>query len=338
MKRWRRSLIWSGGSKPLDSRGVTFLLEAAEPARVHSIDLDGFAERLRTGHLGLSVGPFDVRISADARALLPHLHALYADHPLLELDRVFSCHLQLRERWRVRPRPGRYVRFTVDGVAPHDDMPAGHSLAVLEWGLNLVIALRSHRYLMLHAAVVERNGYALALPAAPGCGKTTLCAALSHRGWRLLSDEFGLMNPGSLSFVPLPRPMPLKNESIDVIRQFAPEALIGPSIAGTRKGTVAHVKPPAESVRRQQETAEGRWLVFPSWQRDVTLQLHEVPRIDGFAKVATNAFNYEIHGAAGFETVRDLVATSRCFRLTYSNLEEAVEALTAMADEGVARA
>ena len=59
---------------------------------------------------------------------------------------------------------------------------------------------------------------------------------------------------------------------------------------------------------------------------------------DGFVQVATNAFNYEIHGAAGFETVRDLVGACRGFRLTYSNLEEAVEALTAMADEDCSRA
>ena len=307
-------------------------------ARVASIGLDEFAERLHLGKFGLRVGPFDVRIAADARTLLPHLYTLYAEHPLLDLDRVFSCHLQLTEHWRARPRPGRYVRFQVDGAAPHEDMPAAHGLAVLEWGLNQVNALRCHRYLMLHAAVVERNGYALALPAAPACGKTTLCAGLAHRGWRLLSDEFGLMDPGSRTLTPLPRPMPLKNESIEVIRSFAPEALIGPRIEGTRKGTVAHVKPPTDSVRRQHEPAEARWLVFPSWQRDAKLELREVPRIDGFVQVATNAFNYEIHGAAGFETVRDLVGACRGFRLTYSNLEEAVEALTAMADEDCSRA
>ena len=330
--------MWSVGSRPSDSFAVTSPPELGPPARVGTIDLDEFTERLHAGRLALRVGPFDVRISARAKALLPHLYTLYADHPLLDLDRVFSCHLGLTERWRVRPRPGRYVRFLVDGIAPHEDMPGAHGLAVLEWGLNLVIALRSHSYLMLHAAVVERGGYALALPAAPACGKTTLCAALAHRGWRLLSDEFGLVVPGTREFIPLPRPMPLKNASIDVIRQYAPHALIGPQIEGTRKGTVAHVKPPAESVLRQHETAEARWLIFPKWQRDAGLELREVPRIDGFVQVATNAFNYEIQGAAGFETVRDLVASCGCYRLTYSSLHEAVDVLTTLADEELARA
>ena len=53
------------------------------------------------------------------------------------------------------------MRFIVDGRVPHEDLPAAQALAVFEWGLNLVIALRSHRFLMLHAAVLERGGRAL---------------------------------------------------------------------------------------------------------------------------------------------------------------------------------
>ena len=76
---------------------------------------------------------------------------------------------------------------------------------------------------MLHAAVVERNGSALFLPAMPGSGKSTLCAALTYRGWRLFSDEFGLIEPARGAVLPLPRAIPLKNRSIEVIRRFAPQ-------------------------------------------------------------------------------------------------------------------
>jgi hypothetical protein len=49
-------------------------------------------------------------------------------------------------------------------------------------------------------------------------------------------------------------------------------------------------------------------------------------------RLATNAFNYEVLGIAGFATVREVVNASRCFRLSYSNLDEAVAQLTALAD------
>ena len=307
-------------------------MTAALPICIGELSSAQFRRRLQGTGLGIRVGPFDVCLTAKVRGFDEPLRQLYRGYPLLEPGQAFSCHLALRNVWRFRPRPGRYVRFAVDGVVPHEDLPSEQALAVFEWGLNLVIALRMHCFLMLHSAVLERNGRALALPAAPGSGKTTLCAALAQRGWRLLSDEFGLLRPGTTSFLPVPRPMPLKNESIPVMQAFAPGIELGPIIPKTRKGTVAHVRPSDDSVCRQQELAPVRWLVFPEWRAAAALSLHEVPRGEGFMRLATNAFNYEVLGAAGFTTVRDVVESSRSFLLTYSNLDEAVTELTALAD------
>jgi HprK-related kinase A len=290
--------------------------------------------RLRGPGLGLRIGPFDVLVRSDIGELDELLHRMYRDHPSLETGRVFSCHVRLSGVRRLRPRPGHYVRFTVDGRQPHEDQPRSQALAVFEWGLNLVIALRAHAFLMLHAAVVARGTRALVLPAEPGDGKTTLCAALSGRGWRLFSDEFALLRPGTVAFLPMPRPMPLKNESIEVIRRFAPDQELGPAIHGTRKGTVAHVRPPAGSVRRQAEPAEARWIVFPKWQAGAGLSLEPLARENGFMRLAANAFNYEVLGESAFRTVQALVDRSTCHSLVYSDLEAAVEALSRMAGSG----
>ncbi len=296
------------------------------PGTVASLDARAFAERLHEG-LGLRIGPFDFRLTIRARGVAAHLHALYLDYPLLDDDRVFHAHVSLDEvpaRW---PGARRHVRFRVDGRAPHDDLPVAHALAALEWGLNLVIALRFHGYLMLHAAVLERDGRALVMPAMPGHGKTTLCAALAHRGWRLLSDEFGLVRPGSTDFVALPRPMPLKNESIDVLRAFAPRASFGPRIDGTSKGTVVHLRAPSQAVERAHETARAAWIVFPRWAQGTPLSITPVAADEAFFSLATNAFNYELIGEPAFDTVKDIVADARRVRLRYSALDDAIRAL-----------
>ena len=291
-----------------------------------------FAARLGGEGLGVRLGPFDAKLRSDVAEIVAPLYRLYRDYTLLDGDdRVFNLHLGLVtvRKW---PRlANAKVRLIVDGRAPHDDLPVGQALAVLEWGLNLVIALRAHSWLMLHSAAVERDNGVLLLPAWPGSGKTTLCTALVHRGWRLFSDEFGLIRPSSGEAFPIPRPMPLKNESIDVIRAFAPDAELGPTIPNTRKGTIAHVKPPTASIRAAHRSAPVRWIVFPQWSAGADLVFDEMAKIDAFMMLATNAFNYEMLGESAFTTVRGLVGDAQCFRLVYSALDRAIELLNDLA-------
>jgi HprK-related kinase A len=292
---------------------------------------DRFASLLSTTGIGTYVGPFGVFLQVRVPALFEPLYEFYAGYPIINGDAVYSFRAGMKPVRHLPRWYRRLVRFTVDNRMPHEDMPAEQALAVFEWGINLVIAMRSHCFLMLHSAVLEKEGTALLLPAAPGSGKTTLCVALAHRGWRLLSDEFGLVRPGTIECVPVPRPMALKNQSINVIRAFAPEAHVGPKIPNTRKGTVAHVRPPSDSVDRQPETAPVGHVVFPRWEADASLSLEPLSKQDGFMMLAMNAFNYELLGETGFRTACDVVAASSCHRLVYSDLDDAVTCLDHLA-------
>jgi HprK-related kinase A len=295
--------------------------------RVSDLGQEEFARRISRGEIALRFGPFNAHITAAISSLHDTLYRLYFDHGLVDDDDVYSFRAELRPRRNFPRWHRRSVRFLVDGVVPHEDLPIAQALPVLEWGMNLVIAMRSHCYLMLHSAVLERDGRAILLPAAPGFGKSTLCAALAHSGWRLLSDEFGLIRPGTSRFVPVPRPIALKEESIDVVRRFAPEATIGPTTPGTRKGTVAHVKPPTDSVLRQDETAQAKWVVFPRWQADIPLKLEPIEKSHGFMMLATNAFNYDLLGEPAFDSVSGIIDDCQCFRLEYSDLHQAIKSL-----------
>ena len=300
--------------------------------RVDSLSRGEFHRRLAGAGIGVTIGPFNVRIQARVSDLDRPLYDLYCDYPLLPEESVFSFHIVLQESRTFRPWFRRLVRFSVDGRAPHEDMPIAHALPVLEWGLNLVIALRSHCFLMLHAAVLERNGRSILLPAAPGYGKTTLCAAMAHRGWRLLSDEFGLVRPDTCDLIAIPRPMALKNESIEIFRAFAPDAYIGPEVSGTRKGRVAHVKVPADCVRRQSISAPAAMIVFPRWVEKAETVIEKIGKAEGFMLLATNAFNYELLGESGFRTVGELVDGADCYTLVYSDLADATSLLIDLAD------
>jgi len=307
-------------------------LDVAVTGKVSDLGASEFSSRIMTNGLGIRIGPFNAHIRVPIPAIQQALYCLYSDYPLQDLNSVFSFHAHLA-RTRKFPRLYRpLVRFSIDGRVPHEDMPLEQALPVLEWGMNLVIAMRSHCFLLLHAAVLEKRGYAILLPAAPGMGKTTLCSALAHRGWRLLSDEFGMIRPGTEELVPVPRPMALKNDSINVLRTFAPDAVISPPVQNTRKGTVAHVKPPEDSVQKQSITARAKWIVFPRWQADAGLSLEPLSRSQGFMMLAMNAFNYDLIGESAFRTVSKVVSASNCYRLVYSDLDEAIVCIDQLAN------
>jgi HprK-related kinase A len=171
---------------------------------------------------------------------------------------------------------------------------------------------------------VASSHRAAILPGLAGQGKSTLCAGLTHRGWRLLSDEVAPILPADGRVLPVPRPISLKNESIEIIRDFAPDAVIGPEWPGTSKGTVAHVLPPPESVERAHETAEPAWIVFPSFRKGEAASLLPVTKAKALMRTADNSFNYSVLGQRGFETLAALIDRCDCYDLVYGDLEAAV--------------
>ncbi len=277
--------------------------------------------------LQLRTGPFVTRLGTSYHGLIEQLGFFYSNHEFIQAPWVADFHVRMLRPVSVRRIWRPQINFFLDAEHPFEPYALEQALPLFEWGLNWCIATHAHQFLMLHAAVLERDGHALLLPATPGSGKSTLCAALAHRGWRLLSDEFGLIRPETGDVWPLPKPIPLKNRSIEVIREAIPEARIGPLFTGTRKGDVAHVKPPCDSARRQQEPARPAWILFPHYQAGSPIRLQaQTPEL-GFVRLSHNSFNYRIMGETGFRGVLRLVQNCSIHQLTYSKLDEALRLL-----------
>jgi HprK-related kinase A len=186
---------------------------------------------------------------------------------------------------------------------------------------------------MIHAAAVEKGGRVAILPAPPGSGKSTLCAALVCSGWRLLSDELTLIRLSDGALQPVPRPISLKNASIGVIRDFAPDAVFSPEVNDTAKGTIAHLKAPVDSVRRANELAWPGWIVFPRYIAGANLSLEPIAPARTFTHVAENSVNYGLLGRAGFHALGNTVNMAPGYDLRYSRLDEALGLFERLAGE-----
>lgn len=300
--------------------------------RVAELPARALAEGLARG-LDVDTGAFVIRIETPIPPLAEEVRALYGEFPLDAGGGLADFHvavqrpagpLGVRRWWRPQ------ASVLLDEDRPFEPMPMDMAVPMLEWSINWCAATRANQYVMIHAAVLERGGRALILPGVTGAGKSTLCAGLAHRGWRLFSDEFALIRPGDGALDPWPRPISLKNVSIDVIRRWAPEAYMSASVPNTNKGTVAHVRPPTDSVRRAAEPAAPAWLVFPTFTRDATAQLTRVPKARAFFRLADCSFNYESLGIRGFRTLSRMIDECDAYEFRYSSLDDALSLLGAL--------
>lgn len=294
------------------------------PQRLDLLPPAVVTDRLRHGGLVLRTGPFAFRLRSPHARVAEGVLAMYGAHPVLAEAEPADFEVHIDGGVGLRRWLRRQARFVFDGRSVFEPLPVGHGYALMEWAMNWCISSHAHQYLIVHAAVVARGDAAVILPAPPGSGKSTLCAALVHSGWRLLSDELALVDMASGAIHPLCRPVSLKNRSIEVIGRFAPQAQFSRTTRDTTKGDVAHVRPPAGDVALDQQTARARWIVYPRYEAGSATVATPRSRANATVDLARNAFNFALQGEAGFERLCAVVQGCDCLDFRYSALPEAM--------------
>ena len=290
---------------------------------ISSLSVEQVYRDLSNQGLTLEIGPFCVRASSTIKSVAEHFKLMYHDYSIVS-GAFADFHISLKRPNGIRHLIYPQVDFYSDIEKPFKPLPLNQANPFFEWGLNWCIATMSHQYLIIHAAVVAKGNNALLLPGSPGAGKSTLCAALIHRGWRLLSDEMALIDPYTCSVTPVPRPVSLKNSSIDVIRQFEPKAVLGPIFEDTHKGSVTHMKAPRLSTQQKNNSAIIRWVVFPKYQANSKIEISQANSARVLMDLVGQAFNFGMLGLTAFQTLENIVNKTDTFYFRYSNLEDAI--------------
>lgn len=296
-------------------------------SRLSRSDLE---RRLGGPGLLLQTGPFLSRIRTSIPEVIEGIALLYADYPAPDEEPFADFHIALQTPAGLRRWFHPQVLFSFDGLVPFKPLPLAQALPLLEWGLNWSIASHANNFLIIHAATIEKDGFAAVLPGAPGAGKSTLTAYLVNNGWRLLSDELALVSLDDGRIAPLARPISLKNESIDIIGRVVPDATISKRSYDTVKGTVALLKAPADSIARVADPARAAWIIFPKFQHGAATRLTPCSKAATLIDLGDNSFNYSIHGKRGFEILAGFVEGCGCFDFTYSDLDDALRTFNAL--------
>ena len=288
------------------------------------LPLSEIRRRLNSDGLTLSVGIFNFSIVSPLKSVAEGICLLYADYESVENCSFFDFRVAVKSN-SFADRLLNKVGFYSDNITPFNPFPRQHATALLEWGMNWCVSSHINNYLIVHAAVIEKDGFSVIMPAPPGSGKSTLTAALIQEGWRLLSDELTIIDINTGMVLPFPRPVSLKNQSIEIIKKYYPETIFGPMSVDTVKGSVASLKPPTLSIKQQLLPCPVGWIIFPKFEAGIDADLSEKSRAHSFMDVADNSFNYSLLGIKAFNTLRNIVDSAQCYTFRYSRLEDAIE-------------
>jgi HprK-related kinase A len=271
--------------------------------------------------LRLQVGAVAFRIGSQWRAPVEQLRRLYAGYPKPEYACDFTVRLEAERIWRRWLRPSVAIRgdYVLPDAAP---LPLAQGLLAGEMGMNLQMALGQKRFLLLHAASVERDGRALLMTGHSGAGKSTLAALLGERGWRFMGDEFALLDLEDGRLHPFPRAVSLKNESLGLFDGVDPDRL-GPVLTGTPKGTIRHLRPNREAVARMGEPATPVLILFPRFGRDLEPAVREVGAAEAFMRLTQASTNYVALGERGFDALTRFVGALPARAIDYSDTVQA---------------
>lgn len=281
--------------------------------------------------LTLRIGPATFRVGSAWRAPIGALARLYAAYPDQRgAIADFTVRLQptsLARRW-VRPS----IFITGDhGLADAAPMSLAHGLLAAEMGMNLQMALGWRRHLLLHASSVEKDGRALVMTGESGSGKSTLAALLGERGWRLMGDEFALLDLDSGAILPFPRLVSLKNRAIDVVAGAVAADRMGPLLRATAKGDIRHMVPRADAVARMAEGAAPALLLFPRFGHQA--EVRPVGQGEAFMRLTQASTNYVALGEPGFAALTRFVTGAPARAIDFPSGEAAFDMVDRLWDE-----
>lgn len=280
----------------------------------------------------LKVGPAVFRVGSAWPQPIAALRRLYAAYPDASGEAAdFSVRLRPVTPWRRFVRPSIFIAGD-HWLADAAPMALAHGLLAAEMGMNLQMALGWRRHLLLHAATVEKDGRAVILSGESGSGKSTLAALLGERGWRLMGDEFALVDLMNGTLMPFPRLVSLKNAAVEAVRSVAGEARLGPLMAATPKGDIRHLIPRAEHVAAMDLPATPALILFPTFGAEESAA-RPVDPAECFARLTQASTNYVALGEAGYRALTGLATSVPAVAIGYASGAEGIAMVEALWEE-----
>jgi hypothetical protein len=188
----------------------------------------------------------------------------------------------------------------------------GDFLFQLEKEITIEVQKRRPDLYFLHAAVLDYNDLGLLLVASSGGGKSTTTWALSHHGFRYLSDELAPINLKTLEVFPYSHALSLKRHP------SSPYGLPKEIIQTSR---TVHVPVSALPGGSKHVATSLAAIFFVSYRPDLeSPSATPIGRTEAAARLFANALNPLAHSGEGLDGVLEITARCSSFELTTNDL------------------
>lgn len=192
------------------------------------------------------------------------------------------------------------------------------TLSLLLWHINTEAARGATRTgPVIHAAAAVRHGMAVLLPAPAESGKTTTVAGLVRAGFGYLTDEAVAIEPATLLPQPYPKALSIDRGSWEVLADVRPAH--ADRMAGQWQLPARAIRPDAAAG-----PAPIRFLIEPTYARDAITRLEPVPTAAMLVRLADSTFHFRDAPERNLAVLARIVEGAECYRLTISNLDDAV--------------
>jgi hypothetical protein len=213
--------------------------------------------------------------------------------------------------WTVK-RDARELTRTEDPYEARADL---HNavISILHPNLNIMA--------MIHAGVVAGPNGAILLPAAPHGGKSTLAAALTYSGYKLLSDDTAILDGPTETIHPFPIGLSLRSGSWPVLTDMIPELSRTPELVSGSE-VLKIVAPPCSRIALAPLPVST--VIFPSYGADRREALGELSPGQALVKLS-DAGLWVPHRDENVPQFLKWLENLPCYQLEYSNLEAALD-------------
>lgn len=193
-------------------------------------------------------------------------------------------------------------------------------------GLTIQAAVNSYDYfLYIHAGVLAKNKNILLFPGMSGSGKSTLAAALIRNGFKYLSDEIALMEDSTFYIRPIPVSLCVKSTAWRLLDDLYRILNLLP-IHYREDGKRVRYLQPSQSDIVTKSCLPVSIIIFPKYLEGAKTELSGISKVAALKRIMDNCD--VLPKRLSVKNVKKLIKWIegiKCYELTMSSLEEAVD-------------